>query len=91
MQILVIKVVVLSDHLNVVVHLESVCIALLHDLVLCAQCKSMTNSMHVLLFFRLESIAVDAELQEKSLSELERLADILHESCAQAESEHMLR
>ena len=41
--------------------------------------------------FRLESIAVDAELQEKSLSELERLADILHESCAQAESEHTLR
>lgn len=34
---------------------------------------------------------MDAELQEKSLSELERLADILHESCAQAESEHILR
>ena len=31
-------------------------------------------------FFWLESIAVDAELQEKSLSELERLVDILHES-----------
>ena len=41
--------------------------------------------------FRLEAIAVDAELQEKSLSELERLADILHESCVQAEDEHMLR
>ena len=40
---------------------------------------------------RLESIAVDAELQEKSLSELERLADILHESCLQAVAEHTLR
>ena len=40
---------------------------------------------------RLESIAVDAELQEKSLSELERLADTLHESCLQAVAEHTLR
>ena len=49
--------------------------------------------MTIVIFFpfRLESIAVDAELQEKSLSELERLADILHESCAQAESEHIMR
>ena len=34
---------------------------------------------------------MDAELQEKSLSELERLADILHETCVQAEHEHLLR
>ena len=54
-------------------------------------CSIQCISMCTLFFFRLESIAVDAELQEKSLLELERLADILHESCAQAESEHMLR
>ena len=41
--------------------------------------------------FRLDAIAVDAELQEKSLSELERLAEILHESCVQAEAERMIR
>ena len=41
--------------------------------------------------FRLEAIAADAELQEKSLSELEGLADTLHEACQEAELEHRAR
>ena len=40
---------------------------------------------------RLESIAADAELQEKSLSELESLADTLHQACEEAEAEHRSR
>ena len=37
---------------------------------------------------RLEDIAADAELQEKSLSELGRLVSALREGCSQAETEH---
>jgi len=37
---------------------------------------------------RLEAIAADAELQEKSMSELQRLMTVLHEGCIQAEDEH---
>lgn len=40
---------------------------------------------------RLEDIAADAELQEKSLSELGRLAAILHDGCLQAEAQHRAR
>ena len=40
------------------------------------------------LLLRLESIAADAELQEKSLSELARLADTLRDGCLQAETQH---
>ena len=40
---------------------------------------------------RLEDIATDAELQEKSLSELGRLAAALREGCSQAETEHAKR
>lgn len=37
---------------------------------------------------RLEAIAADAGLQEKSLSELQRLMVILHDGCVQAEEQH---
>ena len=40
---------------------------------------------------RLEEVATDAELQEKSLSELQRLADTLQEGVAQAEKIHNTR
>ena len=40
---------------------------------------------------RLEAMAADAELQEKSLVEVERLADTLHAGCLQAEREHAAR
>ncbi len=41
--------------------------------------------------YRLESIAADAELQEKSLSEMETLADTLQGACQEAELEHQDR
>ena len=41
--------------------------------------------------FRLEAIAADAELQEKSLSELQRLMTVLREGCVQAEEEHRVK
>lgn len=40
---------------------------------------------------RLEEVATDAALQEKSLSELQRLADILHDGVEQAHKEHNMR
>ena len=40
---------------------------------------------------RLEEVASDAGLQEKSLSELQRLADCLHEGVEQAETQHRER
>ncbi len=40
---------------------------------------------------RLEAIAADAELQEKSLSELQRLMTVLREGCTQAEEEHRIK
>ena len=40
---------------------------------------------------RLEAIAADAELQEKSMTELQRLMTVLHEGCVQAEEEHQAR
>lgn len=39
------------------------------------------------LFDRLDAIACDAELQEKSESDLQRLADVLTKSCEQAMEE----
>lgn len=43
---------------------------------------------HTVLWYRLEAIAADAELQEKSLSELQRLMTVLREGAMQAEKEH---
>ena len=40
---------------------------------------------------RLEEVATDAGLQEKSLSELQRLADMLEDGVAQAAREHSAR
>ena len=40
---------------------------------------------------RLEEVAADAGLQEKSLSELQWLADVLRDGTAQAEKEHSTR
>ena len=40
---------------------------------------------------RLEEVATDAELQEKSLLELQRLADTLQEGVEQAEKMHNSR
>ena len=37
---------------------------------------------------RLESIATDAELDDKSTEDLTRLADILHNSCIKAVAEY---
>lgn len=36
-------------------------------------------------------VAADAELKEKSLSELQRLMTVLHDGCVQAEEEHRAR
>lgn len=41
----------------------------------------------LLLFDRLDAIACDAELQEKSESDLQRLADVLTKGCEQAMEE----
>ena len=38
--------------------------------------------------FRIEAIAADAELQEKSMTELQRLMTVLQEGCVQAEEQH---
>ena len=45
-------------------------------------CVSILSPPH-----RLEDLAVDAELQEKSLMDLEKLATALHHGCSQAEEE----
>jgi len=47
--------------------------------------------IHIILIVcvcRLEAIAEDAELQEKSLTDLESLADALHEGCHEAVLQH---
>ena len=53
--------------------------------VLCRLVKSYRKFANPKL--RLEEIVADAELQEKSLSEVERLVDALHEGCVQAEAQ----
>lgn len=42
----------------------------------------------LLVFCRLEDIAVDAELQEKSQADLEHLADLILTTCEQVLKEH---
>ena len=37
---------------------------------------------------RLDAVAADAELEDKSTEDLERLADILHNSCVKAVAEY---
>lgn len=51
----------------------------------------MGVSYYRIIFFRLEAIAADAELQEKSMTELQRLMTVLHEGCVQAEEQHRAR
>ena len=47
--------------------------------------------LNFVVYFRLEAIAADAELQEKSMTELQRLMTVLHDGCVQAEEEHRAR
>ncbi len=40
------------------------------------------------MFYRLEAIARDSELVEKSIADLKRLGELLHNTCVTAVQEH---
>lgn len=44
--------------------------------------------LHVLCVLRLEAIARDSELVDKSIADLKRLGELIHTSCATAVQEH---
>ncbi len=57
------------------------------------QLLQMLKCMHLTVIFitfysRLDAIAADAELQEKSVAELTKLADLLHDGCERAIKEY---
>lgn len=56
-----------------------------------AEIRRFLKSYRKYINSRLEAIAADAELQEKSLSELRRLMTVIREGCMQVEEEHKLK
>ena len=46
------------------------------------------NCVNLMVYPRLDAIAIDAELEDKPPEDLSRLADILHNGCLRAVSEY---
>ena len=78
---------------------ETVCACIELVVVCLSFCSSLFLSLRFVKSFlrfappssRLEEVAADAGLQEKSLSELQRLADTLQEGAVQADHQHRAR